>query len=152
MRPTRFFAVLFALLALPEKERPKLMRAPPDEAASASDDIYPDGQTAVKAIETLRRDPQQPWKQAAFSQYARAGKDTGGKQLMGYSMRADRHRLTRWVDRRDPAKVEAVELYDHQDNPQENVNIAGDPKNAALVAQLTGQWLKGWRGATPAQP
>ncbi len=42
-----------------------------------------------------------------------------------------------------PAKVDAVELYDHRTDPQENVNIANDPKNAALFERLTEQWMKG---------
>ena len=66
---------------------------------------------------------------------------------MGYSMRTERYRFTRWVQRDDPSKVIAVELYDHQTDPQENQNIANDPKQAALVAKLTEQWEKGWRGA-----
>lgn len=82
---------------------------------------------------------------AAFSQYPRT---SGGKNLMGYSMRTDRYRFTRWVHRDDHSKVDAVELYDEKEDPQENVNIAGDPKNADLVAKLTAQWLKGWKGAT----
>ena len=60
---------------------------------------------------------------------------------------ADRYRLTRWVEKNDHAKVDAVELYDEQTDPQENVNIAADPKNAELVASLTEQWRKGWKGA-----
>ena len=68
---------------------------------------------------------------------------------MGYSMRTDRYRFTRWVNRNDHSKVDAVELYDHQNDPQENINIAGDAKNAALVAQLTEQWTKAWKGAVP---
>jgi len=43
------------LKKLPEKERPKLIRGPPFEAANEPDDSYPDAQTAAKAIETLRR-------------------------------------------------------------------------------------------------
>ena len=34
---------------------PRLVRGPPFEAADEPDDVYPDGQTAAKAIETLRR-------------------------------------------------------------------------------------------------
>jgi iduronate 2-sulfatase len=95
-------------------------------------------------------DPKRAWKTAAFSQYPREAK--GGTQLMGYSMRTDRYRFTRWVHRDDHAKVDSVELYDHQTDPQENANIANDPKNTALVTQLTEQWLKGWRGAKPLNP
>jgi arylsulfatase A-like enzyme len=83
-------------------------------------------------------------KAAAFSQYPR---NSGGKQLMGYTMRTDRYRLTHWVNQGARSKVDAVELYDQQADPQEDVNIANDPKNADLVARLTQQWLKGWEGA-----
>lgn len=76
------------------------------------------------------RDPAKSVKSAAFSQYPR---NPQGKQLMGYSMQTERYRFTRWVYRSDPSKVDAVELYDHRTDPQENVNIANDPKNAALV-------------------
>ena len=43
------------LKALPKDQQPKQLRAAPFEAADEPDDSYPDGQTAVKAIETLRR-------------------------------------------------------------------------------------------------
>ncbi|MEQ1853618.1 MAG: hypothetical protein ABMA01_18730 [Chthoniobacteraceae bacterium] len=41
-------------------------------------------------------------------------------------------------------------VKNQQADPQENVNIANDPKNAQLVATLTEQWLKGWKGAKAA--
>jgi arylsulfatase A-like enzyme len=91
-------------------------------------------------------DPQRAWKPAAFSQYPRS---PAGKKLMGYTMRTDRYRFTRWVQRDDHSKVDAVELYDHQADPQENTNIANDPANKALVEQLTRQWLAGWQGNQP---
>jgi hypothetical protein len=40
-------------------------------------------------------------------------------------------------------------LYDHESDPQENINIAADPKNKALVEDLMNQWRGGWRGARP---
>jgi len=43
------------LKALPKDQQPKQLRAAPFEAADEPDDVYPDGQTAVKAIETLQR-------------------------------------------------------------------------------------------------
>jgi iduronate 2-sulfatase len=96
------------------------------------------------SLRPLLDDPQRAVKSAAFSQYPRTMK--GGK-LMGYSMRTDRYRFTRWVDRDDHAKVDAVELYDHDADPQENTNIAGDPVHKGLVEKLTVQWLAGWKGA-----
>jgi arylsulfatase A-like enzyme len=93
--------------------------------------------------------PTRPWKQAAFSQYPRpAGK--AGYPLMGYAMRTERHRFVVWVGRNDHSKVDAIELYDHQTDPQENVNIANLPANAELVGKLMTQWRKGWQGAQPA--
>jgi arylsulfatase A-like enzyme len=93
--------------------------------------------------------PTRPWKQAAFSQYPRpAGK--AGMPLMGYAMRTERHRFVVWVGRNDHSKVDAIELYDHQTDPQENVNIANLPANAELVGKLMTQWRKGWQGAQPA--
>jgi hypothetical protein len=71
---------------------------------------------------------------------------------MGYSMRTDRYRFTRWVERDRPDRVVAQELYDHRTDPQENQNVAADPANAAVVARLTEQWLNGWRGAMPPKP
>ena len=49
----------------------------------------------------------------------------------------------------DPKKADAVEVYDHVEDPDENVNMAVDPANEELVKQLTEQYLKGWRGALP---
>jgi arylsulfatase A-like enzyme len=43
------------LKALPKAQQPKQLRAAPFEAADEPDDLYPDGQTALKAIETLKR-------------------------------------------------------------------------------------------------
>lgn len=68
---------------------------------------------------------------------------------MGYSMRTDRYRFTVWVARDDHSKINAIELYDHQTDPQENTNIAKKAENADLVKKLMDQWNKGWQGAKP---
>ncbi|SUS08224.1 Iduronate sulfatase [uncultured Defluviicoccus sp.] len=119
-------------------------------------DIYPTladlaglplpGHLEGKSLRPLLDDPRRPWKQAAFSQYPR---NYGGRSLMGYSMRTDRYRFTVWLDRSGGGKIEAIELYDHQADPQENTNIATEPGNAALVQTLTAQWRAGWRAALP---
>lgn len=96
------------------------------------------------SLTPVLNDPSRKVKNAAFSQYPR---NHNGVALMGYSMRTERYRFTRWVHRDDHSKLEAVELYDHQKDPQENINIAGRPANASLVTQLTKQWMAGWRGA-----
>jgi len=67
----------------------------------------------------------------------RYGEDLYNNHLMGYSMRTDRYRLTIWVDVRNPdAEPIATELYDHGEDPHENVNVAGNPENAPLVGKL----------------
>lgn len=85
----------------------------------------------------LMSDPDRPWKTAAFSQYPR-------RKLMGYSMRTERYRLVRWVKPGDRnGEPVAVELYDHQGDPGELVNIAGDPKKADTIALLTERFKRG---------
>ena len=69
--------------------------------------------------------------------------------VTGYSMRTERYRFVYWCDDRQPDKPVARELYYHQNNPDENVNIAADKANAALLEQLTQQWRDGWRKALP---
>lgn len=98
------------------------------------------------SFKPLLDEPGHPWKQAAFSQYPRR---VGERQLMGYSMRTERHRFSAWVDRADDAKIDALELYDHTADPQENTNLAADPANAALVERLLAQLRTGWRAAAP---
>ena len=89
----------------------------------------------------LLNEPERPWKKAAFSQYPRSG------GIMGYSMRTDRYRLTRWLNR-DGSEA-ARELYDHQNDPQENVNVAERAENKTLVEELTRQMQAGWKAARP---
>lgn len=101
------------------------------------------------SFKPLLADPTRPWKSAAFSQYPRKGGKTTSGELMGYSMRTERYRLTVWVDRKDHAQIDAIELYDHQNDPLENTSIAQDPANTELVDQLMAQWRKGWQGAKP---
>ncbi len=49
------------------------------------------------------------------------------KHLMGYTMRTDRYRLVVWRDRRRSDSPPAfVELFDHETDPHETANIAGD--------------------------
>ena len=137
---------------------PMIVCAPGQKAAGKSSpalvefvDIYPTlcelaGLTLPKTLEgtsfaPLLDEPAKAWKKAAFSQYPRAGN-------MGYSMRTDRYRFTVWQSR--TGNLLAAELYDHQTDDKENVNIADKPENAELVKQLTEQLRQGCKGALPA--
>jgi arylsulfatase A-like enzyme len=102
-----------------------------------------------RSFKPVLEDPRRAWKQAAFSQYPRPAGQSGIGPLMGYSMRTDRYRFTVWVGRNDHSKVDAIELYDHEKDPQENANVAKSPENARVVERLMAQWRAGWKGALP---
>ncbi|MDZ4289267.1 MAG: sulfatase, partial [Prosthecobacter sp.] len=91
----------------------------------------------------LLEKPGQPWKTAAFSQYLRRGKEG----FMGRSIRTDRWRYTEWTS----AKGESGggELYDEQNDPRENVNVASEPANQATVAEMAALLKAGWRAHVP---
>jgi iduronate 2-sulfatase len=59
----------------------------------------------------------------------------GGKGYFGHSLRTANYRLVRWLDKND--NVGMVELYDHKEDPAENVNVAA--KHPDLVEQLSRQ-------------
>lgn len=66
-------------------------------------------------------------------------------RLMGYAMRTDNYRFVVWKDYTDPeAKPIFFELYDHQKDPSETINIAAG--NPILVDELLRQFNKGWQG------
>lgn len=89
----------------------------------------------------LLRNPELPWKKAAFSQYPRG-------KVMGYSMRTQRFRYTEWKDRKT-GKVMARELYDHEKDPQENVNAVAQPEYEQDVQRLARMLKRGWHAAGP---
>ncbi len=102
----------------------------------------------------LLKNPEKSWKPAAFSQHTREfykRDQYPNRDVMGYSVRTDRYRFTRW--QRGPAgkpgEVIATELYDYQKGPREKVNLAGDPAYAALVREMTVLLEKGGSAALP---
>jgi iduronate 2-sulfatase len=67
----------------------------------------------------------------------RYSEDLYNNHLMGYSMRTDRHRFTVWIDVREANSYPiAVELYDHEKDPNENINVAGNQENVQLIRKL----------------
>ncbi|OHX63876.1 sulfatase [Flammeovirga pacifica] len=70
--------------------------------------------------------------------------------IMGYSMRTKDYRIIIWKDRKNKDKAPLfVELYDHINDPKETKNIA--EQKPELVAELTAQFEKGWKGNLPVQ-
>ncbi len=119
-------------------------------------DLYPTladlcGLPAPKELEgvslrPLLEDPSAVVKQAAITQHPRPAYYGDDEPLvaMGYSMRTDRFRYTEW--RRAAAgnetgdgSVVARELYDHEDDPAETVNLAEQSVYEATIETLAQQ-------------
>ncbi len=83
-----------------------------------------------KSLVSVLKEPTSSVKDAAIGRY-RAG-DT---------IRTDRYRFTLYSDNK--GQPVARMLYDHQADPDENVNIAERPENAELVNRLTRQLKAG---------
>ena len=56
-------------------------------------------------------------------------------QTMGYSVRSKRYRYTKWRNFAS-GKVQARELYDHESDRSETINVVGQPRHAGDVARL----------------
>ncbi|MEX0331088.1 MAG: sulfatase [Puniceicoccaceae bacterium] len=75
-------------------------------------------------------------------------RDLFENRLMGYTMRTDRYRLVLWKDIEAPcAEPVFVELYDHETDPLETINVASD--HPQLVQNLIRQFNTGWEGNQP---
>jgi arylsulfatase A-like enzyme len=77
-----------------------------------------------KSLAPLMRDPDQAWKDSVYSRYEN-----------GDSIKTDRYRYTEYVD--DAGNFSARMLYDHKNDPHENINISERPENRELVFQLS---------------
>ena len=93
------------------------------------------------------------WKKRVFSQIPRKQNEA---DFMGYTMRTDRYRYTEWVRvtgrpyyRIKWDKKAGVELYDHQIDPEENVNVYREKAYEVTVKELSKQLHDGWRKAIP---
>lgn len=87
-----------------------------------------------RSLTPLLHDPGAAWKQAAFSQFPRNG-------AMGRSMRTPRWRFTQWTQK---GRIVAVELYDHTNDPKENVNLAANPEFSSTVERLSKKLRNEW--------
>jgi iduronate 2-sulfatase len=86
-----------------------------------------------KSLKPILDNPNATVKPVAISQYPRSA---DGRQVMGYSVRDPRWRLTLWRDRQTNETI-ATELYDEKNDPKESANVANKPENAAIIASLT---------------
>ncbi len=78
------------------------------------------------SLRPLLENPVAAWKRPAFTQVWRNG-------FSGHSVRTERWRYTEW-----DGGARGRELYDHGSDPQELHNLAGDPAQAAVIAEMKG--------------
>ena len=89
-----------------------------------------DGTSLVPLLD----DPARAVKSAAFSAARRR------PPQLGWSVRTERYRYTEWPDG-------SRELYDHQTDPGERTNLAGQPAQAQTLAEMGKHLDLGWTGA-----
>jgi iduronate 2-sulfatase len=101
------------------------------------------GNLQGQSLVPMLQDPAAKGRGWALTQVARGGglkpraaaaKGAGAdaKRFFGYSLRTDRWRYTEWDEGR-----EGAELYDHDADSGERVNLAKKPEYAATVAELS---------------
>lgn len=96
-----------------------------------------------KSMVPLLNTPDLKWKDAVFTQYPSGGHSWGRHKnrpysvaVMGYSMRTDKYRYTEWIKTKDNTVI-ARELYNHKNDPDENINVVDKPEHAVLVTSLS---------------
>lgn len=86
----------------------------------------------------LLSNPSQPWKEAVLSRY----RD-------GDSIRTDRYRYTTYTET-GGGQIGRM-LYDHDNDPGENTNIAGFEENAGIVDEMERKLSLGWEHFVPTE-
>ncbi|MEZ5392811.1 MAG: hypothetical protein R2724_08020 [Bryobacterales bacterium] len=81
-------------------------------------------------------EPDRPWKRAAFSQVE------WEDRIYGRTVRTDRFRYTAWE-----GDGGGEELYDHESDPGEFRNLAGEPDFARAARAHRKLLANGWRSA-----
>jgi uncharacterized sulfatase len=94
--------------------------------------LTPPKNLAGASLRPLLDDPGKAWNRPAFTQVERGG-------FPGYSVRTERWRYTEWEDGQRGAQ-----LYDHDADPQELHNLANDPSQAKVVAEMKALVKKNW--------
>lgn len=106
----------------------------------------PEGLEGVSLVPLLEQ-PDRPWKSAVFTVVSRGKNRKATQELdptqMGRTVLGERWRYTHWHDG-------AEELYDHQTDPHEYANLAGDSRFASELATQRKVLTQGWKAALPA--
>jgi iduronate 2-sulfatase len=94
--------------------------------------LTPPKNLAGASLKPLLENPQAAWNRPAFTQVQRGG-------FPGYSVRTERWRYIEWDDGKQGAQ-----LYDHDADPHEFHNLAGEAKHAEVVKEMKALVKKNW--------
>lgn len=118
-------------------------------------DIYPTlselaglelpGHLQGQSFAPLVANPDQPWKEGAISVWP-LNRTNPERAIIGYAIQTDRYRYTEWI-RLSTGELLARDLFDHETDPEENVNISGEPESEPIMEELSAllDRGKGWR-------
>jgi iduronate 2-sulfatase len=120
-------------------------------------DLYPT-LTALCGLETpphltgrnlqpLLDDPAAEWDAHALTQIVRPADARFTKPVMGRSLRTARWRYTEWNEGR-----EGLELYDHEKDPNEFINLANTPEGKKVIQTLKSLFSRKAEGKVPDSP
>lgn len=105
--------------------------------------LKPPPNLAGRSLRPLLDDPQAEWREAAVTQILRPG---NGQPVMGRSLRTARWRYTEWNEGES-----GIELYDHDADPGEHVNLVGTDVAREVVGGLRETLRRKARGRPPAE-
>lgn len=94
------------------------------DLANLETPVVPSG----RSLRPLLNDPNTAWPHPAFSQVIRPN---GGNPIMGKTIRTERWRYTEWDEGRHGS-----ELYDHENDPGETLNLIGGTIESEVVSRL----------------
>ncbi|HZI54316.1 MAG TPA: sulfatase [Chitinophagaceae bacterium] len=96
-----------------------------------------------KSLVPLIKNPGEKWDRPAYTQVQRIiNRDQPDQKIiMGRSVRTERWRYNEW----DETRL-GVELYDHQNDPGEFINLAADTKFASTVKELSDLLRRSYAG------
>ncbi len=86
-----------------------------------------------RSFVSVLKQPSEKGRASAYSEYSRNG-------ARGRSIRTEIYRYVEWLDQEN-GEVVGRELYDHENDPGENVNVAGREGYGETVVKLSG-WLE----------
>jgi iduronate 2-sulfatase len=116
--------------------------------------VKPPANLQGQSLVPILKDPAAPGRGWAVSQVVRGGGfnrmgaapavGDNGRRIFGYSLRTQRWRYTEWDEGRA-----GKELYDHDSDPRELRNLADQPEQAQVVADLATQLHKAVAASLP---